>query len=143
MNIPDKILPDGYWSDLLRQRIAGKISHQQIVDIVRELHLPAYQEMLSRWMNGTLFYFQKCSFDAWLDVDKPTWEQEYKDAMQFLSFQSGCSEPENSDIHNFIVKRIFKPPLTQRKEISESTEKREMCRDFWRKDNIKYKWDWV
>ena len=137
------VLPDGYWSELLKKRFKGEVSHDEIVRQVRELHMPNYTAMLTRWMEGTLFYSQKASFENWLGIPLDVYAVEVEAANEYLGFECGVSEKENEDIHAFILYRIWKPSFGKRKEISENLSKKEIAKDFWRKQNVKYRWDWV
>jgi hypothetical protein len=146
MNLPSAVYSainnDPHWGPLYRGLQKGTVTHKQIEDEVRALHIGEYTAMLKRWMEGTLFFSQKAAFDAWLDVDEQTYQTESEQANHYLGFEAGCSEPYNEDIHNFINRRIYKLGIGRRKEIGSNGSKREACRDFWRKENIKYRWDW-
>lgn len=142
MNVYDMINSDPHWGPMYRCLQKGTVTHKQIEDEVKILHIDEYTQMLTRWMEGNLFFFQKASFDAWLDCDKDMLESENSAAQKYMAFELGCSEPRNEDIHEFIIRRILKFSIERRKSISENNGKREVCRDFWRKENIKFKWDW-
>ncbi len=120
----------------------GTVPHEQIAALAKEYHEADFSAMLRDWMQGTLFKSQKGSFDQWMDMDEIDHRIELTQPEKYLAYELGCDEKKNEDIHNFIYRRIFKYGLGWRKDTGSNSGKREVCRGFWRKENIKYKWEW-
>lgn len=142
MNIPEVIQNDNFWSDIDKQRRFGKISHDQVKDMVRELHKPQFQNMLKLWMEGNLFYSQKSDFDSWLGMDEHMDYKELTIAQEYLSFETGCSEEPNMDIHVFMARRIFKYGHSKKQHILSENMVKDGLRENWRFENKKFNWDW-
>lgn len=139
----EEVLEATEWIRLYNGRRKGEVLHDDIVSIVRELHIKEYQVMLNLWMEGNLFKYQKASFEVWLDSNTQIHNLEVHNAMEYLAFECGCSETPNRDIYTFIYRRIMRFPVHLKQEISKDGKKRDICKDFWRKENLKHKWDWV
>jgi len=140
MNVTE--IPDQDWNRVYKDRVAGKISHDEIRLMVRGLHTPKYQRMLTQWMEGTLFFSQKATYEAWLGMSDEIQAEENQRASEYLGFELGCSEQHNEDIHTFIQKRIWTPGASKRQYIADHADLKEGMRDTWRKQNTKYRWEW-
>ena len=138
----ENALAGSSWEKIWDARVAGKIEHADILEMVKEIHRPGFEMMCEQWMTGTLFRSQKIDFEGWLNADEFQSIEENKQAKEYLAFELGCSQEPNADIHRFINKRIFKFGFSRRQAIAEDRNKTEICRSFWRQENETYNWNW-
>lgn len=129
---------------LLHDLKAGRVKHDDVLDVYHEKYLPIVKRDFERFGAGSMFVCQRQNFDQFMDAESYGEDfQAYLDYRAHLNMLHKKDREMPAPVSQFLARRIFFPSVSFRAYLrNEGSQKLNFYRNQWAEENQRNGWNW-